>query len=205
MPLLNKWEEELLKDERKTLNDLQLILEGLGVEQEDREILKQSLQQIDELFLIVVVGEFNSGKSAVINALLGQGILEEGVTPTTTKIYLLRYGEKIERETLDDRQILLTFPLEFLSNLSIVDTPGTNAIIREHEVISSQFIPRSDLVLFITSADRPLTESERQFLEYIREWGKKVVFVINKIDILKSDPERIQIENFIQKMPTPSR
>lgn len=198
MPQLNKWQEELLRDERRCLNNLQLTLEGLDVEKEDQKVLQQSFQQLDELFLIVVVGEFNSGKSAVINALLGQRILEEGVTPTTTKIYLLRYGETKERKTLDERQRLLTFPLEFLLNLSIVDTPGTNAIIREHEIITSQFIPRSDLVLFITSADRPLTESERQFLEQIRQWGKKVVFVINKIDILKSDEERIQIENFIQ-------
>lgn len=199
MPLLNKWQEELLKDLRKVLNDLQLILEGSGIEQEDREALKHSLQQIDDLFLIVVVGEFNSGKSAVINALLGQGILEVGVTPTTTKIHLLRYGEREERKILNERQLLLTLPIEFLLNLSIVDTPGTNAILREHEIITSRFIPRSDLVLFITSADRPLTESERQFLEHIRMWGKKVVLVINKIDILKSDSERIQIEEFIQK------
>lgn len=199
MPLLNKWQEELLKDERKVLNDLQLILEGSGIEQEDREALKHSLQQIDDLFLIVVVGEFNSGKSAVINALLGQEILEVGVTPTTTKIHLLRYGEREERKVLNEHQLLLTFPIEFLLNLIIVDTPGTNAILREHEIITSRFIPRSDLVLFITSADRPLTESERQFLEHIRIWGKKVVWVINKIDILKSDLERIQIEEFVQK------
>jgi len=149
------------------------------------------------------VGEFNSGKSAVINALLGQGVLEEGVTPTTTKIYLLHYGERIERTILEGRQVLLSLPIDFLSHLSIVDTPGTNAIIREHEIITSRFIPRSDLVLFITSADRPLTESERQFLEQICEWGKKVVFVINKIDILKGDQERIQIEEFIQKNVRP--
>ncbi len=198
MPPLNKWQEELLRDERSCLNNLQLMLEGLGIEKEDQKALQQSIQTLDDLFLIVVVGEFNSGKSALINALLGQRILEEGVTPTTTKIYLIRYGEGKERKTLDERQIHLTLPLEFLLNLSIVDTPGTNAIIREHEVITSQFIPRSDLVLFITSADRPLTESEREFLEHIREWGKKVVFIINKIDILKSDEEIIQIENFIQ-------
>ena len=66
-----------------------------------------------------------------------------------------------------------------------MDTPGTNAIIREHEEITTQFIPRSDLILFVTSADRPYTESERQFLEKIQAWGKKIVLVINKIDILE--------------------
>ncbi len=34
-------------------------------------------------------------------------------------------------------------------------------------------MPRSDLVLFVTSVDRPFTESRRAFLELIREWGKR--------------------------------
>ena len=42
-----------------------------------------------------------------------------------------------------------------------MDTPGTNAIIRHHEELSRGFVPRSDLVLFVTSTERPLTESER--------------------------------------------
>ena len=61
---------------------------------------------------------------------------------------------------------------------------------REHEEITSQFVPRSDLILFVTSADRPYTESERIFLEKIRAWGKKIVLVINKIDILEN-PEAL--------------
>lgn len=203
MQILDRRQEELLRNERKILNDLQLILESFGPQDEDRQALQQSIQQLDDFFLIVVVGEFNSGKSAVINALVGQKILEEGVTPTTTKIYLLRYGELEQRKILGERQVLLTSPKEFLCHLSIVDTPGTNAIIREHELITSQFIPRADLVLFITSADRPLTESEREFLENIREWGKKIIFVINKIDILKDDQERMEIENFIRENARP--
>ncbi len=197
MRLLNPKQEELLRDERKIMNDLQLALGRLGIEREDQEALQQSIQQLDELFLIVVVGEFNAGKSAVINALLGQRLLEEGVTPTTTKIFTIRFGEKPERKMVSEQHILLSFPVEFLSDLSIMDTPGTNAVIREHEIITSRFVPRSDLVLFITSADRPFTESERIFLKHIREWGKKVVFVVNKIDILKNEEEKSQIEAFI--------
>ncbi|MGQ9647294.1 MAG: dynamin family protein [Thermodesulfobacteriota bacterium] len=199
MRLLSPQQEDLLKNERRILNDLQLTLAELGVEKEDQEALRQSVQQLDEFFLIVVVGEFNSGKSAVINALLGQRLLEEGVIPTTTQIYILRYGENQQRSVVGERQVLLTFPVDFLSELSIVDTPGTNAVIREHETITSHFIPRSDLVLFITSADRPFTESERIFLEQIREWGKKIVFVLNKIDLLNNEDDRSQIEDFVLK------
>ncbi|HSB05755.1 MAG TPA: dynamin family protein, partial [Thermodesulfobacteriota bacterium] len=84
MGVLKKAQEALLKEERRIMNDLQMALVKFGGESEDEESLRQSIQQLDELFLLVVVGEFNSGKSAVINALLGQRLLEEGVIPTTT-------------------------------------------------------------------------------------------------------------------------
>jgi len=58
-------------------------------------------------------------------------------------------------------------------------------------------VPRSDLVLFVTSADRPFTESERDFIESVREWGKKLVFVINKIDILREEAEVAEVEAFV--------
>ncbi len=198
MRILTPKQENLLKDERRILNDLRTVLVRLGTLPEDEESLKQSIQQLDELFLIVVVGEFNSGKSLVINALLGQRLLEEGVTPTTTQIQILRYGPAREKTTIDDRQVVLTSPVEFLTEICIVDTPGTNAIVREHETITSRFVPRSDLVLFVTSADRPFTESERVFLEYIREWGKKVVFLVNKIDILQDEKELSQVVTFVR-------
>ena len=71
-----------------------------------------------------------------------------------------------------------------------MDTPGTNAVLREHEALTRDFVPRADLVLFVTSADRPYTESERAFLEALREWGKKVVVVLNKADLLET-PEDV--------------
>jgi hypothetical protein len=111
-------------------------------------------------------------------------LLTEGVTPTTTQIYLVKYGPEISRVAGEKGVWIQTAPVETLRNVNIVDTPGTNAIIREHETLTAEFIPRSDLVLFLTSADRPFTESERAFLTQIRDWGKKIVLIVNKIDIL---------------------
>ncbi len=199
MGILKKEQEALLREERRTLNDLQMALVKFGGEPEDEESLRHSIRQLDELFLLVVVGEFNSGKSAVINALLGQRVLEEGVIPTTTQIQQICNGKTPEKTALGDDQIVLTFPIEFLSEMTIVDTPGTNAVIRKHETITTNFVPRSDLVLFVTSADRTFTESERAFLEQIRNWGKKVVFLINKIDILESDQEIAQVEKYVRE------
>ena len=64
-----------------------------GADPSDSDTLGKSLEQLDELFLLVVVGEFNAGKSAFINALLGQRLLKEGVTPTTTQINTFAMGQ----------------------------------------------------------------------------------------------------------------
>jgi small GTP-binding protein len=199
MGVLKKDQEVLLKEERRIMNDLQMALAKFGAESDDEESLRHSILQLDELFLLVVVGEFNAGKSALINALLGQRVLEEGVVPTTTQIHPIRYGKTPEKTVLGDGEIALTFPIEFLSEMTIVDTPGTNTIIRKHEAITTHFVPRSDLVLFVISADRTFTESERTFLERIRDWGKKVVFLINKIDILEREDEIKQVESYVRE------
>lgn len=199
MHILSEQQERLLKAERMALNNLRTSLVAFGASPQDSDTLDQSIQQLDELFLLVVVGEFNAGKSALINALLGKNLLKEGVTPTTTEINVLRYGESAEHQVVDENQHVLLLPVSFLAEISVVDTPGTNAILRSHEAITAQFVPRSDLVLFITSADRPFTESERAFLERIRDWGKKVVIIINKTDILRNDAELAEIEKFVRE------
>jgi small GTP-binding protein len=197
MRILTAEQETLLNDERKLLNDLRVALVKFGATPEDQETLSDSLAQLDDFFLLVVVGEFNAGKSAFINALLGSSVLKEGVTPTTTQINIVRYGDETARLVENEHLHVLTAPVKVLTEMSIVDTPGTNAIIREHEVITARFLPRADLVLFITSVDRPFTESERAFLEKIRDWGKKIVIVLNKIDLLSDEGDLIQIETFI--------
>lgn len=197
--ILSDKQEDLLKQERQWLAELQVILAKLGASQEDQKTLTQSIQQLDELFLLVVVGEFNSGKSAFINALLGQPLLREGVTPTTSQINLLKFDEISQRQAQDAHLHLFTEPIDLLRQISIVDTPGTNAIIKEHQAITEEFVPRSDLVLFITSADRPFTESERIFLTQIEAWGKKIVFVINKIDMFSSEAELGEVINFVRE------
>ncbi len=149
--------------------------------------LQDAILQLDELFLVVVVGEFNAGKSALVNALLGEKVLLEGATPTTSRVTLVKWGEQVAEQVVDENFAIYTYPLPLLKELNIVDTPGTNAVIRYHERLTDEFVPRSDLVLFTTSADHPLTESERQFLERILAWGKKVVFALNKADIIEDE------------------
>ena len=195
--ILDDRQETLLKEERGCLGDLRVALARFDASSEHQVTLERSIQQLDEFFLLVVIGEFNSGKSAFINALLGQAILREGVTPTTVRVTVLRYGEADGHELVEEQLEVLTTPIDMLRDIHIVDTPGTNAINREHERITADFVPRSDLVLFITSVDRPFTESERAFLERTRDWGKKIVVVLNKTDILDAGQDVVEVQRFV--------
>jgi small GTP-binding protein len=197
--MLSERQNALLEQVRSVLQNLQTSLERFGADTapNDKRTLNDTITHLDELFLLVIAGEFNSGKSSFINALLGDKVVKEGVTPTTDQITLLRYGETIHEEQLEEFLLARYVPAEVLRQLVIVDTPGTNAIIRRHEELTREFIPRSDLVLFITSADRPFTESERSFLSAIQEWGKKIVIVLNKADLLEPD-ELEQVVTFIR-------
>jgi small GTP-binding protein len=195
--ILNTGQKQWLETERDLFHKLVAVLTRAEIAPSDMELLFRSVTQLDELFLLVVVGEFNSGKSAFINALLGQSLLKEGVTPTTQEVQVLRFGEEPRQEAKEDSVVYISQPIPLLEEINVVDTPGTNAVIREHERITQDFVPRSDLVMFVTSADRPFTESERIFLEQIRQWGKKVLLVINKIDIL--DDQAVQVvESYVR-------
>jgi len=190
--------ERQLTEARRLLAELRDTLIRFGAAAEDEAALATSIQQLDEFFLLVVVGEFNAGKSAFINALIGQPVLKEGVTPTTARIHVLKHGDAIATQPDDGIQVV-TAPVEVLREVHIVDTPGTNAVIREHERLTSEFVPRSDLVLFVTSAERPFTETERAFLQAIRDWGKKVVIVVNKIDILDRESDIEEVTAFVRE------
>src|SRR3954468_11337268 len=195
--ILSDPEDELVREERQVLARLRTALVRFDAAPDQQAGLEKSIGQLEELFLLVIVGEFNAGKSAFINAVVGTRVALEGVTPTTAQINVLQYGDTIEQEVRGPALRVITAPAPLLREIHIVDTPGTNAIMREHEAITAEFVPRSDLVLFVTSADRPFTETERAFLEQVRGWGKKVVVVINKVDILESERQVEEIRTFV--------
>ena len=198
---LSDREQDLRAREQELLGRLARALEAFGpdVQAGDLQRFKEATEQLAGLFLLVIAGEFNSGKSSFINALLGERVLPEGVTPTTDRINLLRHGPEITERPLEAYLLERTHPADLLRELNVVDTPGTNAVIRRHEELTSDFVPRADLVLFVTSADRPFSESEREFLERIREWGKKIVFIVNKIDILAGPAEREEVIAYVRE------
>lgn len=190
-------QEELRERAAGIVEELARTIRQFPATDEDLALLSGAAERLQALFLLVVAGEFNSGKSAVINAMLGQPVMPEGVTPTTSAIHLLQYGVAPLEKVVASGVVEHAYPTDFLRDVNLVDTPGTNAIIREHEEISQRFVPRADLVLFVTSADRPFTETERVFMTDIRGWGKKVVLVVNKIDLLQSPRELTEVVDFV--------
>ncbi|MYH61157.1 MAG: GTP-binding protein [Caldilineaceae bacterium SB0675_bin_29] len=190
---------QILQKERQLLGDLQVCLARLDAPDADLGLIRNALAQLEELFLMVVVGEFNAGKSAVINALLGQEYLAEGVVPTTSELVLIRHSDASEQPGADSGMAVRRLPVPWLQEVNLVDTPGTNAVIRQHQELTEHFVPRSDLVLFVTSADRPFSESERAFLQQIRDWGKKIVIVVNKIELLTTEAEQQEVLEFVRR------
>lgn len=172
-------------------------LEALSRTSTNPTPLRQALLDLEGPFLLVVVGEFNSGKSSLLNALLATNMLKEGVTPTTDRIHLIGYGPANHLEPLGPDLSQVFLPLETLKDLRLVDTPGTNAIQTHHQTLTERFLPRADLILFVTSADRPFTQTEASFLSLIKEWGKKVVLVVNKVDLL-SPAEQTEVLAFVR-------
>ena len=199
------------------LQRLSEIAIGLGAKSLTERIARDLVHKLEEdRFHLVVVGEFNHGKSSFVNALLGHSALPIGVTPTTAAIHHLKYGEKPEatvvytsgkREALafeDVRKfsvggqksneevdfIEVSYPAALLKErILLVDTPGVNDLSLQRADITYSYIPRADAVLFLLDAGQILKESERVFLQekLLKASRDKIVFVITKWDILSTE------------------
>ncbi len=202
MNLLNPRVLERLNTHRAFLGDLRQVLSASLAPEIELRDARAAATGLEQSFLLVVAGEFNSGKSSLLNALLGADALLEGVTPTTDKVQILVHGERdiiTPYEPLQDAFVVRReLPYQFLEGVALVDTPGTNAVIRQHQIITEGFLPRADLLLFMTSADRPFSESERQFLTLAKAWSRKVVMVINKVDLLETETDRATVLEFVK-------
>jgi ribosome biogenesis GTPase A len=189
---------EIFPEVVNLLENSKKFFERVGVSDMEKKVVEMR-SQLEEPFYLLVAGEYNSGKSSFINAMCGEHVLADGPTPTTNRITLLTYGDKVEIKEVGDHLCQATYPMDSLRDVTLVDTPGTNSIILEHAALTESFVHRAELVLFVTSADHPFTESERQFLQFLKgKWGRKVLFILNKID-LKTQEELNEIVTFLEK------
>ncbi len=152
------------------------------------DALQGVLANIREPLLFVVVGEVKAGKSSLLNALFGREFAKADVLPATDRVCIFRYGE--EEKTIDvSPQLIERFlSIEFLRDFNIVDTPGTNTMVAEHQRITEEFVPRADIVLFVFSVVNPWTQSTWDFLSFVQKrWLKNVVFVLQQADLRDVD------------------
>ncbi len=153
-------------------------------EPEMLDTLQNMLKDVREPLLFVVVGEVKAGKSTLLNALFGQEFCKVDVLPATDRIYIFKYGAR--EQTIDvSSQITERYqPIGFLQDFNIVDTPGTNTMVTEHQTITENFIPRADLVLFVFSVVNPWGASAWELLRFVNQrWLKNVVFVLQQADL----------------------
>ncbi len=148
----------------------------------------QSLQDnISQPFLFVVIGEVKAGKSSFINALLGSGeICEVGADPKTNMVSKIVYaeGEGYSRETKPGELREIGRPVPILEQIAIVDTPGTNSPFQQHEDITKEFIPNSDLVVFVFFSKNPYTNTAWSLVDFAhKDWKKPVIFVLQQSDL----------------------
>jgi GTPase SAR1 family protein len=150
---------------------------------EATQILRARLANLQAAALLVVVGEVKAGKSSFINALLREDVCEVAPGPCTVRIQELVYVPQWKVDALGESWQRVSLPKEVLREISIVDTPGTNSIVKDHQTITEKYIPQSDLVVFVFSAVNPHTKSAWELLTLIKkEWHRKVVFVLQQSD-----------------------
>jgi len=134
-------------------------------------------------FLFVVSGEVNAGKSTLINTLFGQDLCKVNVLPETHKVLWYRHGP-VARDVditpvLEERYR----PIGFLKDFYLVDTPGTNSVVKGHQQITERFLPAADLILFVFPVTNPWGAATWDFVTKIPEGGlSRVAFVIQQAD-----------------------
>ncbi len=212
------------------LRSLLDLLKKRGDESRVQSCEQLMVKLAEDRFTIAVLGQFKRGKSSLINAILGRNLLPTGILPLTSVITIVKFGARerlvIQRKGLqfpehepiaalpdyvtaqhnpENRKgietVAIELPLPYLRRgLQFVDTPGVGSAIKANTETTYSFLPNCDAVLFVTSADGPLSEAELELLTAIRRYAGKIFFVLNKIDLLPDESEAIQIVEFVKSL-----
>jgi small GTP-binding protein len=175
-----------------TLGSLITLAHQIGAPEDALRNLQNLVTNLGQPFLFVVVGEVKAGKSSLLNALFGRDFCKVDVLPATDRIYEFKYGETDYDVQISDHITALHRRIEFLKDFNIVDTPGTNTIVANHQEITENFVPMADLIVFVFAVTNPWAASAWDFLRLIgQQWKKNIVFVVQQADL--RDPHEVEI------------
>lgn len=147
-------------------------------------------------FLFVVCGEVNAGKSSLINGLFGRELCKVNVLPETDRVIWYRHGapprDVESTDFLEERYR----PVEFLRDFNLVDTPGTNSIVKGHQQITERFIPVADLILFVFPVSNPWGAATWNLISSLpQESLHKVAFIVQQADQRSGDDIKVILEH----------
>lgn len=183
---LVKTYEAIRRREYELITELLQVLPKIDALEEERVAqVRDALFHADHPFLMVFVGPFSSGKSSLINALLGtEDLLRVGPVPTTDRISILRYGDEAQRMDSGGEVDTVFYPSPLLRKVSFVDTPGLESVFQRHEETTRKFLHRSDVVMLVMLATQAMTQRNLDYMQQLRQYGKKVIILINQADLL---------------------
>lgn len=194
-------DKEVIKNKFERIRqNILVLLRNIENRLIDNDNLKRQLREQGDLlvqpFRIFVAGEFSKGKSYLINVLCGnETVRETNIGPQDNKITILAYGDS--KDNTSSKYVdVKHYPFEFLKVCNLVDSPGVNAVLRpEHTKITRENVASANMVLFVTSAERTISNEEIELIKFISENNKsEIVFVINKNDVFEDS-----LINFVDK------
>ena len=141
--------------------------------------------------LIAAIGEVNSGKSSLLNALAGEELCPAGPLPLTTEVRLYRHGAEADH-VVEPQLIEARRPVDYLRNFDLLDTPGTNSKINGHAQIAEPFLEHADLILIVFTAENPWTAATWDAVSRLSpEALSRTALVVQRIDL--KQPQDIPI------------
>ena len=185
--------QKALEEARKKLQALTQELKEAGIELP--EVYEGRIQE-GKTIKVAIFGEYNVGKSSLINALLGENLSKVGNLPTTDRIIEYTYSKERESKEIGDR-LIVGAPIEKLKKFHLIDLPGTNSGILAHEQKVKEYLNEADVVLFCSSATQALKNSEMELIKRFVDYGYKMLFVLTKSDLL-SKGELSEVKTYVE-------
>jgi GTPase Era involved in 16S rRNA processing len=187
--------EELLKETKA-------VLKGLNLDHLIKYIddLEKSIEKVH----IAFVGEYNAGKSSLINTLLGREVVAERDLPTTNRIVLVTYCPIEKREKLDYSTDLICINDTKLKDIVLVDTPGLSSAIEEHETTLFNYLHKADLIVIVAPSTQPYSKEIEMLLHMLAEkHSTQWAYVLNLFEdpkVYEKDPKKIdRLKEFVRE------